>query len=249
MGKSINSFWKTTPNSGLSCSTTYNVYMTIEWEKIKLVIFDLDGTLNDTDDQYIEKVSQSLSFVNKLFKDWDRKHFARELIMTLETPGNAIMRIPDQIGLDGLWDLWKKKLGIRQVSTTRHFRLIRGVEEMLSVASQKRKIGLVSVRGEEVLEAFVEQTRLREYFSLIVHALSTPRTKPAPDPILFAAQKIGVLPDECVMVGDTVVDIIAGKSAGAITVGVLCGFGTEDELLRAGADLILPSTADLISFL
>ncbi|HWS24150.1 MAG TPA: HAD family hydrolase [Anaerolineales bacterium] len=223
--------------------------MKIEWETIKLVIFDLDGTLNDTDDQYIERVSQSLSFVNRVFTGWDRKHFARELIMGLETPGNAILGIPDQIGLDGLWDSWKKKLGFRQNIKTRHFRLIRGVEEMLSVASRKRKLGLASVRGEEVLKAFVDQTMLRENFSIIVHALSTPRTKPEPDPILFAAREIGVLPEECVMVGDTVVDILAGRAAGARTVGVLCGFGMEDELIRAGADLILPSTADLIYYL
>jgi phosphoglycolate phosphatase len=47
------------------------------------------------------------------------------------------------------------------------------------------------------------------------------------------------------MVGDTTADIIAGKSAGLQTVGVLCGFGERTELARAGADLILPSTADL----
>ena len=47
------------------------------------------------------------------------------------------------------------------------------------------------------------------------------------------------------MVGDTPVDIQAGKKAGAQTVGVLCGFGTEKELLRAGADLILKTTSAL----
>ncbi len=53
----------------------------------------------------------------------------------------------------------------------------------------------------------------------------------------------------CLMVGDTVVDIITGKKAGAQTVGVLCGFGEKKELERAGADLILDSTADLMDYL
>jgi phosphoglycolate phosphatase len=48
------------------------------------------------------------------------------------------------------------------------------------------------------------------------------------------------------MVGDTSVDIRAGKKAGAQTVGVLCGFGMEDELRKCGADLILSNTADLV---
>ena len=51
------------------------------------------------------------------------------------------------------------------------------------------------------------------------------------------------------MVGDTTVDIRAGKAAGAQTVGVLCGFGQESELRRAGADLILPSIASLCEIL
>jgi len=45
------------------------------------------------------------------------------------------------------------------------------------------------------------------------------------------------------------VDIHAGKAAGAQTVGVLCGFGEEKELKRAGADLILPSPAELVDVL
>jgi N-acetyl-D-muramate 6-phosphate phosphatase len=51
------------------------------------------------------------------------------------------------------------------------------------------------------------------------------------------------------MVGDTTIDIRAGKAAGAQTVGVLCGFGQETELRRVGADLILPATPDLLPLL
>jgi phosphoglycolate phosphatase-like HAD superfamily hydrolase len=47
------------------------------------------------------------------------------------------------------------------------------------------------------------------------------------------------------MIGDTIVDVRAGKAAGAQTIGVLCGFGTLRELNRAGADLILTNTKDL----
>ena len=67
--------------------------------------------------------------------------------------------------------------------------------------------------------------------------------------MVWAARQMGLEPQECVMIGDTTVDIRAGKAAGAQTVGVLCGFGDEKELRRAGADLILPSTADLAQVL
>jgi phosphoglycolate phosphatase-like HAD superfamily hydrolase len=60
---------------------------------------------------------------------------------------------------------------------------------------------------------------------------------------------VKVLPEKCLMVGDTIVDILAGKAAGMRTIGVLCGFGTQKELNKAAADYILPSPVDLISLL
>jgi phosphoglycolate phosphatase-like HAD superfamily hydrolase len=60
---------------------------------------------------------------------------------------------------------------------------------------------------------------------------------------------MGVAPESCVMIGDTPVDIRAGKAAGAQTVGVLSGFSHEPELRHAGADLILPSINELVDLL
>jgi len=51
------------------------------------------------------------------------------------------------------------------------------------------------------------------------------------------------------MIGDTTVDIRAGKSAGAQAVGVLCGFGEEPELKKMGADIILEDTTKLTKIL
>ena len=51
------------------------------------------------------------------------------------------------------------------------------------------------------------------------------------------------------MVGDTSVDIRAGRAAGAQTVGVLCGFGEEAELREHAADMILSMTAELVQVL
>ena len=49
-------------------------------------------------------------------------------------------------------------------------------------------------------------------------------------------------PEECLMIGDTTVDILSARKAGAQSIGVLCGFGNEAELRKAGADLILQHT-------
>ena len=75
------------------------------------------------------------------------------------------------------------------------------------------------------------------------------RTKPFPDPLLFAAEKLAVPIENCLMIGDTVTDIRAAKAAGAQSLSVLCGFGLEKELRRAGTQEILVSTSELATYL
>jgi len=66
-----------------------------------------------------------------------------------------------------------------------------------------------------------------------------------PGPVIEAARALGVAPEDCLMVGDTRADILAGRRAGAQTVGVLCGFGEREDLEACGADAILASTAEV----
>jgi phosphoglycolate phosphatase-like HAD superfamily hydrolase len=106
-------------------------------------------------------------------------------------------------------------------------------------------MAVVSARDERTTRNFLDHFNLTQYFDVIVTSLSAEHTKPYPDPVLFAAQKMNVAPEACLMIGDTTVDIRAGKSVGAQTVGVLCGFGEEAELKRKGADLIIKSTPEI----
>lgn len=72
-----------------------------------------------------------------------------------------------------------------------------------------------------------------------------PERKPDPKPVLAACSALGLAPGETVMVGDSVSDLIAGRAAGCrLTVGVLTGLGTEEELAPV-ADLVVPDLAAL----
>jgi len=136
-----------------------------------------------------------------------------------------------------------------QTNALKKFMLIPGVDKMLPALKGRYPMAVVSARHEKSTMRFLEQFDLVKYFDVIVTGLSAPHTKPFPDPIFLAAQKMGVKPSECLMVGDTTVDIRAGKSAGAQTVGVLCGFGEEQELIDMGADLIISNTDKLVEVL
>jgi len=217
--------------------------MPLDVPRIKGLCFDVDGTLSDTDDLFAQKVTHF--FPRFLFRNPD--HAARRFIMWVEAPGNALLGFADTIHLDdemiALID-WLSRHR-RKSASAKKFLLIPGVKEMLAQLKGKYPMSVVSARDEKGTMHFLEQFDLVKYFDVIVTGLSAKHTKPYPDPILLAAQKMGVKPEECLMIGDTTVDMRAGKSAGAQTVGVLCGFGEEEELLRMGADVILKNTPEL----
>jgi len=215
--------------------------MTLDIPRIKALCFDVDGTLSDTDDLYAQKVVDLLP--RFLFRD--PVHTARRLVMWIESPGNALLGFADTIGIDDEMMAFIDWLNRNRKSPLKKFMLVQGVDEMLARMLGRFPMAVVSARDEKSTMRFLTQFDLCKYFDVIVTGLSASHTKPYPDPILLAAQKMEVKPEECLMIGDTTVDIRAGKSAGAQALGVLCGFGEEDELRQLGADFILKTTSDL----
>ncbi|MBE0683237.1 MAG: HAD family hydrolase [Anaerolineales bacterium] len=219
--------------------------MPLEFQKIKALCFDVDGTLSDTDDLYVRKVTRF--FPRSLFKD--PQHAARRFIMWIEAPGNALLGLADTLHLDDEMIAVINWLSRHRKLSSKKFLLVPGVDEMLKQLHGRYPMAVVSARDEHGTMAFLAQYDLVKYFDVVITGLSAPHTKPYPDPILLAAQKMNVLPENCLMIGDTTVDMRAGKSAGAQTVGVLCGFGEEPELRKMGADLILDDTTKILGLL
>jgi phosphoglycolate phosphatase-like HAD superfamily hydrolase len=120
---------------------------------------------------------------------------------------------------------------------------------MLARLYNNYPLSVVSARDELSTREFLRQAGIEKYFRCVAGALTVRHTKPYPDPIYWVAQQMGVPSGNCLMIGDTTVDIRAGKAAGAQTVGVLCGFGEELELRRRGADEILDVTPKLAEIL
>jgi len=219
--------------------------MPLNIPRIKALCFDVDGTLSDTDDLYVRKVTRL--FPRFLFRNPD--HAARRLVMWVEAPGNALLGFADTIGLDDEMVALIDWMSRHRTYPPNQLLLVPNVIETLAHFKGSYPMAVISARDERGTMRFLNQFDLLKYFDVVITGQSAGRTKPYPDPILLAAQRLNVKPEECLMVGDTTVDMRAGKSAGAQTVGVLCGFGEEPELLKMGADLILKSTSELIKTL
>ncbi len=215
--------------------------MSLDISRVRALCFDVDGTLSDTDDLYARRITHALP--RWIFHDPD--HAARRFVMWIESPANALLGLPDRLGLDlELASAFNWLFRHRRPAQSA-FLLVPGVDKMLEALHARFPMSVVSARPQVSTLAFLDHFNLTRHFDVIVTALTAAHTKPYPDPVIYAAQKMGVTPGSCLMIGDTTVDIRAGKSAGAQTVGVLCGFGEEAELKKRGADLILQSTAEM----
>ena len=223
--------------------------MPLDIPRIRAICFDVDGTLSDTDDQFVHKLVKILTPFKIFFRDKDPHPFARKMVMFTESPGNFILGIPDKLRIDeelaAIGDFFFRK----GHGKSGGFLLIPGVREALTKLSRHYPMSVVSARGGRSTQVFLDQFDLNPFFQGVATAHTCEYTKPYPDPIIWAAEQMGVKPDECLMIGDTTVDIRTAKAAGAQSVGVLCGFGKAEELQRAGADLILEHTALLADIL
>jgi phosphoglycolate phosphatase-like HAD superfamily hydrolase len=223
--------------------------MPIDLSRIQALCFDVDGTLNDTDDQFVEQAEPFFKSIRFMLPQQDYRRAARRFVMWSEAPGNALIGLPDLLGIDDELAKFVSWVSQKRKSHIRNFRAVPGVPEMLAALDGKFPMAIVSARDEDSTREFLCQAGIEKYFSCVAGSLTCAHTKPYPDPIFWAAEKMGVKAKNCLMIGDTTIDMRAGKSAGSQTVGVLCGFGERPELERLGANLILDSTPELVSVL
>lgn len=217
--------------------------MPLDLARIGGFCFDIDGTLSDTDDALTQRIAAKLAPIQRLFPRANTDKTARRIVMMIESPGTFLISLPDRLGLSSHFikvvDYYARK-GYGPAKNSDW--LIPDVPAMLARLSEKYPLAIVTARSESRTLDFLDQHQLTPYFKAVASALTVRHTKPFPDPVLWASRQMGIQAAECVMVGDTTVDIISGKAAGAQAVGVLCGYGMENELLHSGADLILANT-------
>jgi phosphoglycolate phosphatase-like HAD superfamily hydrolase len=218
--------------------------------EIDAVFFDLDGTLIETDDDAAERLSRRLQPVRWLLPRRDPLRTARRMLMACEGPANGVLAFLDRFGLDDtVLDLGDRLRRMRGLYTPINFRSMDGAVEMLHDLSRRYHLGIVTTRSRLHAETYLSQQNLTDVVAVVVGREDTWRNKPHPSPIRHAAEQVGVPVEQCLMVGDTTVDILAAQAAGARSAGVLCGFGEEDELKRVGADLILETTSELADWM
>jgi len=212
--------------------------------KVKGILLDLDGTIVDSKKAYLEAVTTTFAALGQ--KRFDPK-------IMIEIPKRLEQNLPINNILKGInvQRFLEMYLNAYYHATATKTKPVPKISETLEKLSQNAKLGLVTMRyvpKEKVIDE-LEKFGLARYFQYVITALDTHNPKPSPEALLKCAKQLGIQTRDCLVVGDSLADIKAGKSAGARTVAVLSGIFLREELEREKPDLILESVNQLPDFL
>lgn len=217
---------------------------------IKLVLFDLDGTLVDSvpdlaaaGDEMMRQLGLPERGV-KAARQWVgngiERFVKRALTNDMQAEPEALVY---QKGLNIFTDYYA-------AHTCVDSKLYPGVIEGLqALRSRGFKIGCVTNKAEQFTLQLLDAIGLAEYFDPVVAGDTTARKKPDPMPLLYAADYHRLNPDQCLLVGDSQNDVSAARAAGFPVIAVPYGYNHGIDIAVAKPDAIIDSIESLSSML
>lgn len=211
---------------------------------IRACIFDLDGTLADT-------LESMASVANKIMISFGLKPLPVDNFRYYcgEGADMLVRRCLRDAGDEGLVHYQEAVRMYRQMFDADPMYRVAPYTGIPEVVDELKKRGMyLAVCSNKPHEAAVKviDQLFGEKIDLVIGQSSSIRRKPAPDAPLKAAQVLGILPEECLYVGDTRTDMETGTAAGMYTVGVLWGFRDRMELESSGADTVIEKPEELL---
>ena len=214
---------------------------------VEAVLFDLDGTLIDSIGIYFKIVE--IVFEKLKLPRVPREKFAEatqdgDFDWGCVLPDHLIARKEEleKKAMDIISDIYPDMFG-------KDLKLIGGADSILRrISSDGMKIGIVTSTPEEGMSykrQVLKKAGLEKLIEVVITADDVTHKKPAAEPLVKCSQKIGVAPDKSVYVGDTRLDIKAGKAAGMKTIGVLTGFDDHSALGAEAPDAVIQSVREL----
>jgi HAD superfamily hydrolase (TIGR01549 family) len=202
------------------------------------VIFDIDGTLVDTNYQHALAWYRAFRRHGVLLPLW-RIHRAIGMGGDQLVAALAGERVDEELG-DRIRDA-EKPLYMEMIDEVEPFE---GAKELVrELCEEGRTVVLASSAKQDEVEHYLELLEARERVAGWTTSADVEETKPEPDLVEAALEKAGTR--EAVMVGDTVWDCESANRAGIQTIAVLSGGYGEAELTAAGARQVFESVAEL----
>ncbi|HEX9998292.1 MAG TPA: HAD-IA family hydrolase [Abditibacterium sp.] len=208
------------------------------------LILDVDGTLVDTNPTHVESFARA-------FADFGYVVAPDRIAVEIGKGGDQL--IPDVLGQsafekDGDAIRQSLKKHFLDSAKQKKFAVLPGAVEIIEAAKKHGLKVAIATSGEaEFLEAIGIScgVKFSELVDLVITAADAKESKPSPDLISATAQKLGLTPAQCAMVGDTIFDARACRAAGVVCFGIETGFHAAPDLREAGARRVYADCAEI----
>jgi len=210
---------------------------------INTAIFDLDGTLVVIKIDYAALRGEVLQTL-KEFGVPDSLLDERRVLVILENVRNYLAS-RNEVGL--FVEIKNKIYSIvddYEINAAKMTEIIPGTVEALKFVKERGfKMGLCSVSGEKAASLALDRFQLKSFFDAVITREYTPKPKPFVDHLETVLKTLHAKPNESVVVGDSIIDMIPAKALNILAVGVSSGVfaRSPEELSKAGATYIIPS--------
>ena len=213
-------------------------------KKYQAIIFDLDGTLLNT----LEDLMDSVNFALRQFRMPERS-----LEQIRRSVGNGVRRLMELSVPEGLQNPEFEE--VFQAFQTRYpkpcnekTQIYPGIALLLQrLKARGIKMAIVSNKYHEAVQELKEMY-FKEYLSVAIGEKEGIRKKPAPDTVIEALRELEITKEQAVYVGDSDVDLKTAANSGTDCLSVTWGFRTKEELLEAGATVMINDPEEILKF-
>lgn len=203
------------------------------------VLFDLDGTIVDTNELIIQ------SFLHTLEGVTDEPFTREKIIPHMGFP--LVEQLRFFTGLDEVDELMAK---YRKFNVEKHDELVREfphVREVLAALRDARvRMGVVTNKMRNTTMMGLKLCGLEPFIETVVTVEDVARGKPHPDPVLKALEQMGAKAEHALMVGDSQYDIIAAREAGVASAAVAWSLKDEAYLRSHNPDYFIRDMRELL---
>ncbi len=209
-----------------------------------LVMFDMDGTLIDTQDLIAEHMAATFTAAGLAAPTLAASR--RTIGLSLPVAMSTLAQSDDAVLIEALVESYKEHYRASLVSGPGREGLYPGVLGALQRLGSRDDLvmGIATGKGLKGVHRVLALHGIAEHFVTLQTPDHNP-SKPHPGMLERAAAETGVAAQQIVMIGDTTFDIEMGKAAGAQTIGVSWGYHEPEDLIQAGADCLIDSYDDL----
>lgn len=216
-----------------------------ELKGLKTFLFDLDGTLINSVDDIAEAVNYTLKQLSR--EPLPKREIIKHVGYGAKRLMEDVLKIDDKGLIEKATAIFRNYYLSNPCVYTVPYPYI---EDLLKFLKEKnKKIGVITNKYEEVSKRILDKLGLSKYIDIIIGADTVGEKKPSAKPIKFALNSLNVRENESILIGDSEVDIQAGKNANTKTGLVLYGYGKVELAKQLKPDYIFKSSADLLKSL